>query len=132
MCGPKAIGPAATDSQRCTAAAPTGFDLEVAPGDARVVVSMRPQVMLFDEVTSALDPVLVNEVLAVVRDLRADGMTMVIATHEMGFARRVADQVGFLHHGVLKELGSAEQVLEHPQTPELQSFLKAVREAGRL
>jgi polar amino acid transport system ATP-binding protein len=59
-------------------------------------------------------------------------MTMVIATHEMGFARRVASQVGFLHHGVLLEMGSAEQVLEDPQTPELQTFLTAVREAGRL
>ncbi len=95
-------------------------------------ISTNPRLLLLDEVTSALDPVLVAEVLALVAELRADGMTMVIATHEMGFARRVADQVGFLHHGVLKELGSAEQVLEHPQTPELQSFLKAVREAGRL
>ena len=82
--------------------------------------------------TSALDPVLVGEVLDLVAELRNDGMTMVVATHEMGFARRVADQVGFLHGGVLRELGTPEQVIDDPQTPELQGFLTAVRSAGRL
>ena len=95
-------------------------------------ISTNPRLLLLDEVTSALDPVLVAEVLALVAELRTEGMTMVIATHEMGFARRVADQVGFLHHGVLRELGSAAQLLEQPETAELQSFLTAVRSAGRL
>ena len=95
-------------------------------------IATAPEILLLDEVTSALDPVLVAEVLQLVSELRTDGMTMVVATHEMGFARRVADQVGFLHHGRLLELGTAEQILDNPQTPELQSFLKSVREAGRL
>lgn len=95
-------------------------------------IATTPEVLLLDEVTSALDPVLVAEVLQLVAELRREGMTMVVATHEMGFARRVADQVGFLHHGRLLELGTAEQILDNPQTPELQRFLKAVREAGRL
>lgn len=95
-------------------------------------IATTPEVLLLDEVTSALDPVLVAEVLQLVAELRSEGMTMVVATHEMGFARRVADQVGFLHHGKLLELGTAEQILDNPQSPELQTFLKAVREAGRL
>ena len=95
-------------------------------------VATNPRLLLLDEVTSALDPILVGEVLDLVAELRADGMTMVVATHEMGFARRVADQVGFLHRGVLFELGSAEQVLEQPRTQELRDFLSAVRGAGRL
>ena len=95
-------------------------------------IATTPEVLLLDEVRSALDPVLVAEVLQLVAELRSEGMTMVVATHEMGFARRVADQVGFLHHGRLLELGTAEQILDNPQTPELQTFLKAVREAGRL
>jgi len=95
-------------------------------------IATAPEILLLDEVTSALDPVLVAEVLQLVSELREDGMTMVVATHEMGFARRVADQVGFLHHGRLLELGTAEQILDNPQTPELKTFLKSVREAGRL
>jgi polar amino acid transport system ATP-binding protein len=95
-------------------------------------IATSPEVLLLDEVTSALDPVLVAEVLQLVAELRSEGMTMVVATHEMGFARRVADQVGFLHQGRLLELGKAEQILDDPQTPELKSFLQAVREAGRL
>lgn len=95
-------------------------------------IATLPEILLLDEVTSALDPVLVAEVLQLVSELREDGMTMVVATHEMGFARRVADQVGFLHHGRLLELGTAEQILDNPQTPELKTFLKSVREAGRL
>jgi polar amino acid transport system ATP-binding protein len=95
-------------------------------------ISTDPRLLLLDEVTSALDPVLVAEVLNLVAELRNEGMTMVVATHEMGFAKRVADQVGFLYNGVLLELGTPEQVLENPQTPELQDFLSAVRAAGRL
>jgi polar amino acid transport system ATP-binding protein len=88
--------------------------------------------MLFDEITSALDPVLVNEVLAAVRDLRADGMTMVIATHEMGFATQVADEICFLSDGVIVERGTPEQVLREPQDPRTREFLRRVHEAGRL
>lgn len=95
-------------------------------------IATQPEVLLLDEVTSALDPVLVAEVLQLVAELRAEGLTMVVATHEMGFARKVADQVGFLHHGRLLELGTAEQILDDPKTPELKAFLMAVREAGRL
>ncbi len=78
----------------------------------------RPRAMLLDEVTSALDPELVGEVLRAVRDLKEEGVTMLIATHEMGFAREVADKVGFLHEGRLVEVGPPEQVLEHPQDRE--------------
>jgi len=92
----------------------------------------RPRAMLLDEVTSALDPELVGEVLAAVRDLRAEGVTMLIATHEMSFAREVADTVGFLHEGRLIELGPPEQVLNSPQQPETQRFLRRLLEAGRV
>ncbi len=95
-------------------------------------IATNPRILLLDEVTSALDPVLVAEVLALVAELKTEGMTMVVATHEMGFAKRVADQVGYLCNGVMLELGSPEQVIETPKTIELQSFLKSVREAGRL
>ncbi len=95
-------------------------------------LAVAPRLMLFDEVTSALDPVLVNEVLSVVRDLRADGMTMVIATHEMGFATQVADEVCFLSEGVIVERGPAAQVIEAPRDPRTQEFLRRVHEAGRL
>lgn len=95
-------------------------------------IATNPRILLLDEVTSALDPVLVAEVLALVAELKTEGMTMVVATHEMGFAKRVADQVGYLCNGVMLELGSPEQVIEAPQTSELQAFLKSVREAGRL
>ena len=95
-------------------------------------LAVSPRLMLFDEVTSALDPVLVNEVLAVVRDLRNDGMTMVIATHEMGFATQVADEVCFLVNGVIVERGAPEQVIHHPHEPLTQEFLRRVHEAGRL
>ena len=87
--------------------------------------------MLLDEVTSALDPELVGEVLAAVRDLKAEGMTMIIATHEMGFAREVADTVGFLHEGRLVEVGPPEQVLEDPDAPETKIFLRRLLAAGR-
>ena len=95
-------------------------------------IATEPRLLLLDEVTSALDPVLVGEVLELVAELRRDGMTMIVATHEMGFARRVADQVGFLAGGVLHEVGSPAQLLDDPQTPELQNFLTALRHAGRL
>jgi polar amino acid transport system ATP-binding protein len=95
-------------------------------------IAVNPRLLLLDEVTSALDPVLVNEVLSIVRDLKADGMTMVLATHEMGFATQVADQVCFLESGVILERGSAEQVLRQPEHPKTREFLKRVHEAGRL
>ncbi len=91
----------------------------------------RPRALLLDEVTSALDPELVGEVLAAIRDLKAEGMTMVIATHEMSFAREVADQVAFLHEGRIAEQGPPEQVLAAPQRPETRRFLSRLLEAGR-
>ena len=95
-------------------------------------IAVNPRLLLLDEVTSALDPVLVNEVLSIVRDLKADGMTMVLATHEMGFATQVADEVCFLESGKILERGSAEQVLHNPQNPKTQEFLQRVHQAGRL
>lgn len=95
-------------------------------------VATSPRLLLLDEVTSALDPVLVAEVLELVTELRREGMTMVVATHEMGFARRVADEVGFLRGGTLAEIGPPEQVLDDPRTTHLQGFLAALRSAGRL
>ena len=92
----------------------------------------RPRALLLDEVTSALDPELVGEVLAAVRDLKAEGVTMIIATHEMGFAREVADTVGFLHEGRLVEVGPPERVLEEPERPETQRFLRRLLEARRV
>ena len=92
----------------------------------------RPRAMLLDEVTSALDPELVGEVLAAVRELKAEGVTMLIATHEMGFAREVADTVGYLHEGRLVEIGPPEQLLEEPQHPETQRFLRRLLEARRV
>jgi len=95
-------------------------------------LAVNPRLLLLDEVTSALDPVLVNEVLSAVRDLKSDGMTMVLATHEMGFATQVADEVCFLESGNIVERGTAEQVLHNPQNPKTQEFLKRVHQAGRL
>ncbi len=92
----------------------------------------RPRAMLLDEVTSALDPELVGEVLAAVRDLKDEGVTMLIATHEMGFAREVADRVGFLHEGRLLEVGPPEQVLEDPQQEQTKKFLRRLLEARRV
>ena len=91
----------------------------------------RPRAMLLDEITSALDPELVGEVLEAVRELKSEGVTMLIATHEMGFAREVADRVCFLHEGRLIEVGPPEQVLEAPREPETQRFLRRLLEAGR-
>lgn len=86
-------------------------------------LAMQPEVMLFDEVTSALDPQLVGEVLDVLRLLKDEGMTMVLATHEMGFAREAADQICFLHQGRIIEFGPPAQVLDAPRTPEAQAFM---------
>jgi polar amino acid transport system ATP-binding protein len=93
--------------------------------------SARPRALLLDEVTSALDPELVGEVLAAVRDLKAEGMTMVIATHEMSFAREVADEVAFLHDGRIVEQGPPESVLSSPAREETRRFLSRLLEAGR-
>ena len=95
-------------------------------------LAVNPRLLLLDEITSALDPVLVNEVLSIVRDLKQDGMTMVLATHEMGFATQVADEVCFLESGNILERGSADQVLKNPTNPKTQEFLKRVHQAGRL
>jgi polar amino acid transport system ATP-binding protein len=91
----------------------------------------KPRALLLDEVTSALDPELVGEVLEAVRDLKAEGMTMVIATHEMSFAREVADEVCFLHQGRIVESGPPAQVLEEPRAEETQKFLARLLRAGR-
>jgi polar amino acid transport system ATP-binding protein len=91
-------------------------------------LAMDPHVMLFDEVTSALDPELVKEVLDVIRELAAEGMTMVIVTHEIGFAREVADQVIFMDEGVVMEQGPPAQVLENPQNERTRRFLGLVLE----
>jgi polar amino acid transport system ATP-binding protein len=95
-------------------------------------IAVKPRLLLLDEVTSALDPVLVNEVLSIVRDLKADGMAMVLATHEMGFAIQVADEVCFLKDGNIIERGPASQVISAPQEAETKDFLRRVHEAGRL
>lgn len=95
-------------------------------------IALRPRLLLLDEITSALDPVLVNEVLSTVRDLKNDGMTMVLATHEMGFAKQVADEVCYLEAGQIVERGSAAQIIEEPQDKRTRDFLKRVHEAGRL
>jgi polar amino acid transport system ATP-binding protein len=95
-------------------------------------IAGRPRALLLDEVTSALDPELVGEVLAAIRDLKAEGVTMLLATHEMTFAREVADTVAFLHDGRILELGSPEEVLAQPKRPETQRFLRRLLEGGRL
>ncbi|MEV4504145.1 amino acid ABC transporter ATP-binding protein [Streptomyces klenkii] len=92
----------------------------------------RPRLLLLDEITAALDPELVGEVLRVVRDLKEDGMTMVLATHEMGFARDVADQVCFLDGGVVLERGTPEEVFGRPREERTRRFLRRIVEAGRL
>ncbi len=89
-------------------------------------LAMSPQIMLFDEATSALDPEMVGEVLQVIRDLAEEGMTMVLVTHEMGFAREVADRVLFMDHGRIVEVGPPTQIFDHPQQPRLQEFLSKV------
>ena len=91
-------------------------------------LAMEPHVMLFDEVTSALDPELVKEVLDVMRELASEGMTMLVVTHEMGFAKEVGDQVVFMDEGVIVEQGAPEQVLDHPREERTQRFLGLVLE----
>ena len=93
---------------------------------------MKPEIMLFDEVTSALDPELVGEVLATIKELAAGGMTMVLATHEMGFCREVATRVAFLHDGRICEEGPPAEIFSAPKHPDTQQFLRRVIEAGRL
>jgi polar amino acid transport system ATP-binding protein len=95
-------------------------------------LAMRPELMLLDEVTSALDPELVAEVLEVIRELAAGGMTMLIATHEMSFAREIADRVCFLDAGVILEQGRPEQIFEAPAEPRTQQFLQRIVAAGRM
>ena len=95
-------------------------------------LAMRPELMLLDEVTSALDPELVGEVLNVVRELAAGGMTMLIATHEMGFAREIADRVCFLDAGVILEQGPPAEIFSAPREPRTQQFLQRIVDAGRL
>jgi polar amino acid transport system ATP-binding protein len=89
-------------------------------------LAMNPKVLLFDEPTSALDPELVGEVLQVIKDLAAAGMTMIVVTHEIGFAREVADTVVFMDEGVVVEAGPARAVLDSPRSPRTQAFLKRV------
>jgi polar amino acid transport system ATP-binding protein len=95
-------------------------------------LAMQPDLMLLDEVTSALDPELVAEVLEVIRELAAGGMTMLIATHEMSFARDIADRICFLDAGVILEQGAPEQILSAPREARTQQFLQRIIEAGRL
>jgi polar amino acid transport system ATP-binding protein len=95
-------------------------------------LAMEPKVMLLDEITSALDPELVSEVLNIVRDLAAQGMTMLLATHEMGFAKEVASKVCFLFEGVVHEEGPPAQIFGGPKQERTRAFLKRIIEAGRL
>jgi polar amino acid transport system ATP-binding protein len=95
-------------------------------------LAMRPSVMLFDEVTSALDPELVAEVLGVIRELADEGMTMLIATHEMGFARDIASRVCFLSEGRILEQGPPERIFTSPEDPRTRRFLQRIIAAGRL
>jgi len=95
-------------------------------------LAMQPELMLFDEVTSALDPELVAEVLEVIRELAEGGMTMVLATHEMSFARDIANRVCFLDDGLILEQGLPHEILTNPKQPRTQQFLERIIEAGRL
>jgi polar amino acid transport system ATP-binding protein len=95
-------------------------------------LAMQPRVMLLDEITAALDPELVGDVLEIVRTLAHEGLTMLLATHEMGFAKEVASQVCFLDNGLILEHGSAEQIFEEPREERTQQFLSRVVKSGRL
>jgi polar amino acid transport system ATP-binding protein len=95
-------------------------------------LAMNPDIMLLDEITSALDPELVAEVLNVIRGLAQVGMTMLIATHEMGFARDIASRVCFLHQGVILEEGPPDRIFSSPENPRTQQFLQRIIDAGRL
>ena len=92
-------------------------------------LAMKPEIMLFDEPTSALDPELVGDVLQVMKDLAKEGMTMLCVTHEMGFAKEVADRVIFMADGVIAEEGTPDEVFNNPQNPRTQNFLKSILEA---
>jgi polar amino acid transport system ATP-binding protein len=94
-------------------------------------LATRPRALLLDEITSALDPELVGEVLEVVRELKDEGMTMLIATHEMGFVRDVANEICFLHDGRITERGDPQRLLSQPEQPETQRVLRRLLEAGR-
>lgn len=89
-------------------------------------ISMNPEILLFDEPTSALDPEMVGDVLNVMKKLAQEGMTMIVVTHEMGFAKQVADKVAFFYGGVIKELGTPEEIFDHPQEEETKNFLNKV------
>lgn len=95
-------------------------------------LALNPEVLLLDEITSALDPELVGEVLDVVRELKGSGITLLLATHEMGFAREISDRVCFLAEGVVAEMGQPEQIFSRPSDPRTQQFLQRVIAAGRL
>jgi polar amino acid transport system ATP-binding protein len=95
-------------------------------------IATAPKVLLLDEVTSALDPVLIAEVLSLISELKSDGITMIISTHEMGFAKRIADRVVFLSDGKVCESGTPQEIFETPKTPQLKAFLSALHEAGRI
>src|SRR5205085_3815153 len=95
-------------------------------------LAMNPSIMLLDEVTSALDPELIAEVLNVIRELAQAGMTMVIATHEMGFARDIANRVCFLDAGVILEEGPPDRIFSAPENPRTQQFLQRIIDAGRM
>lgn len=89
-------------------------------------LAMNPEMLLFDEPTSALDPEMVGEVLSLMKDLAAEGMTMAVVTHEMGFAREVADRIWFMDGGVIAEQGTPDEIFNHPKSERLQQFLKSV------
>ena len=89
-------------------------------------LAMHPDVMLFDEPTSALDPEMVGEVLEVMKDLAKEGMTMAVVTHEMGFAKEVADRVLFMNNGYIEEEGTPEEIFQHPKSERLQQFFKSI------
>ena len=93
-------------------------------------LAMKPRALLLDEITAALDPELVGEVLAIVRELVVDGMTMMLATHEMGFAREVSNRIAFLDHGVIAEIGPPDQIFGAPQNERTESFLRRVIDPG--
>lgn len=95
-------------------------------------LAMEPMLLLLDEITSALDPELVSEVLNLLRELAREGMTMILATHEMGFAKEVASKVCFMYQGVVHEEGPPEQIFSNPQHERTQQFLSSIIEAGRL
>lgn len=95
-------------------------------------LAMEPMLLLLDEITSALDPELVSEVLNLLRELAREGMTMILATHEMGFAKEVASKVCFMYQGVIHEEGPPEKIFANPQHERTQQFLSSIIEAGRL